>query len=67
MTKKSPPRSLPSRTRRIRELPGFIKATRTFLVTQAMTAYLQKQGGGDDLFNLVRNRVYKPIHWSKGR
>ncbi|MFZ3264454.1 MAG: hypothetical protein WA172_10675 [Terriglobales bacterium] len=38
----------------------------TFLVTQAMTAYLQKQGGGDDLFNLVRNTVYKPIHWSKG-
>jgi hypothetical protein len=38
----------------------------TFLVTQAMTGYLQKQGGGSDLFNLVRDTVYKPIHLSKG-
>lgn len=38
----------------------------TFLVTQAMTEFLQKQGGGTDLFGLVRDSVYKPIHWSKG-
>jgi hypothetical protein len=38
----------------------------TFLVTQAMNVYLQKQGGGSDLFNLVRDTVYKPIHLSKG-
>ena len=38
----------------------------TFLVTQAMNAYLRKQGGGSDLFDLVRDTVYKPIHWSKG-
>jgi len=38
----------------------------TFIVTQAMTAFLQKQKGGDDLFNLVRDSVYRPIHWSKG-
>lgn len=38
----------------------------TFIVTQAMTGFLQKQKGGDDLFNLVRDSVYKPIHWSKG-
>jgi hypothetical protein len=31
-----------------------------------MTGFLQKQKGGDDLFNLVRDSVYKPIHWSKG-
>jgi hypothetical protein len=37
----------------------------TFLVTQAMNVYLQK-GGGSDLFNLVRDTVYKPIHLSKG-
>lgn len=38
----------------------------TFLVTQAMSVYLQKKGGGTDLFNLVRDTVYKPIHLSKG-
>jgi hypothetical protein len=39
----------------------------TFLVTQAMTDFLQKkEGSGADLFNLVRDSVYKPIHWSKG-
>jgi len=38
----------------------------TFIVTQAMTGFLQKQKGGDDLFNVVRDSVYKPIHWSKG-
>jgi len=39
----------------------------TFVVTQAMTGFLEKQRGHDaDLFNLVREDVYKPIHWSKG-
>ena len=38
----------------------------TFLVTQAMNAYLQKQGGGADLFDQVRDTVYKPIRLSKG-
>ena len=38
----------------------------TFLVTQAMNAFLQKENSGNDLFNFVRDSVYKPIHWSKG-
>jgi hypothetical protein len=38
----------------------------TFLATQAMNSYLKKQGGGSDLFNLVRDTIYKPIHLSKG-
>jgi hypothetical protein len=38
----------------------------TFLATQAMNRYLQKKGGGSDLFNLVRDSVYKPIHLSNG-
>jgi|ERR1039458_6021773 hypothetical protein len=39
----------------------------TFLVTQAMTGFLQKQRGSTaDLFNLVRDEVYKPIHFSQG-
>jgi hypothetical protein len=39
----------------------------TFIVTQGMTGFLQKQRGSEaDLFNLVRDEVYKPIHWSKG-
>jgi hypothetical protein len=49
--------------------PGTIwiyQSSATFLVTQAMTGFLQKQGGGADLFNLVRDSVYKPIHVSKG-
>lgn len=39
----------------------------TFLVTQAMGGSLEKQRGAHaDLFDLVRDDVYKPIHWSKG-
>lgn len=39
----------------------------TFLVTQAMTAYLQKKRGPDaDLFNMVRDELYKPLHISQG-
>lgn len=38
-----------------------------FIVAQAMNAYLQqKQGAGADIFNLVRDDVYIPLHLSKG-
>ena len=42
------------------------QSSATFLVTQAMNTFLQKEKGGNDLFNLVRDSVYTPIHWSKG-
>lgn len=39
----------------------------TFLLTQAMNAYLQKRkGSGADIFNAIRDHVYKPIHFSQG-
>lgn len=39
----------------------------TFILTQAVTGFLQKKQGRDaDLFNLVRDDVYRPIHLSKG-
>ena len=38
----------------------------TFLATQAMNVYLHKRDSKLDLFNLVRDTVYKPIHLSKG-
>ena len=39
----------------------------TFILTQAMNAYLQrKQGPGADLFNAVRDAIFKPLHLSQG-
>jgi hypothetical protein len=39
----------------------------TFILTQAMNGYLQqRQGSGADIFNSIRDMVYKPIHLSQG-
>jgi len=39
----------------------------TFVLTQAMNSYLQqRQGSGADIFNSIRDMVYKPIHLSQG-
>jgi hypothetical protein len=38
-----------------------------FILTQAMNAYLQqRQGSGADLFNSIRDNVFKPINISQG-
>ena len=38
-----------------------------FILTQAMNSYLQqRQGSGADIFNSIRDMVYKPIHLSQG-
>ena len=38
-----------------------------FIANQTMNTYLQRQaGGGADIFNLVRDDVYKPLHVSQG-
>jgi len=38
-----------------------------FIGNQAMNAYLQQQrGSGADIFNLVRDDIYKPLHLSQG-
>jgi hypothetical protein len=43
------------------------QSSATFILTQAMNAYLQqKQGTKADLFNMVRDDVYIPLHWSQG-
>ena len=53
-----------------RAAPGttFVYQTHaTFLLTQAMNAYLKgRQGSDADIFNAIRDRVYKPIHFSQG-
>ena len=39
----------------------------TFILTQAMNSFLQRRKGrGADIFNTVRDAVYKPIHLSRG-
>jgi hypothetical protein len=39
----------------------------TFILTQAMNAYLERQrGSGADIFNSIRDSVYLPIHISRG-
>jgi len=39
----------------------------TFILTQAMNAYLQQhQGSSADIFNVIRDHVFKPIHFSQG-
>lgn len=43
------------------------QSSATFVLTQAMNAYWQqKQGTGADLFNMVRDDVYIPLHVSQG-
>jgi len=43
------------------------QSSATFLLTQAMNAYLkQKTGQNKDIFDLVRDDVYKPLHLSAG-
>jgi len=43
------------------------QSSATFILTQAMNAYLeQKLGSGADLFNMVRDDVYLPLHLSQG-
>ena len=43
------------------------QSSATFLVTQAMNAYLrQKKGSGTDLFDMVRDDVYIPLGVSQG-
>jgi hypothetical protein len=38
-----------------------------FILTEAMNSYLQRrQGSGSDIFNSIRDMVYKPIHLSQG-
>ena len=53
-----------------RAAPGttFIYQTHSaFLLTQAMSAYLQqRQGSGADIFDAIRDHVYKPIQFSQG-
>lgn len=39
----------------------------TFILTQAMNSYLQQQqGSGADIFNSIRDAVYKPLNMSQG-
>lgn len=43
------------------------QSSATFILTQAMNSYLQqRQGSGADIFNSIRDMVYKPIHLSQG-
>jgi hypothetical protein len=43
------------------------QSSATFILTQAMNAYLErKQGTSADLFNMVRDDVYIPLHFSQG-
>jgi hypothetical protein len=50
--------------------PGTVfvyQSSATFILTQAMNSYLQqRQGSGADIFNSIRDMVYKPIHLSQG-
>ena len=39
----------------------------TFILTQAMKSYLQQQQGGEaDIFNSIRDAVFKPLNMSQG-
>jgi CubicO group peptidase (beta-lactamase class C family) len=43
------------------------QSSATFILTQAMNAYLKQRRGGDaDIFELVRDDVYKPLQFSAG-
>lgn len=43
------------------------QSSATFVVTQAMNAYLQqKKGRSADIFDLVRDDVYRPLHLNAG-
>lgn len=39
----------------------------TFILTQAMNGYLQQRAGKEsDIFDAIRDAIYKPIHFSQG-
>lgn len=38
----------------------------TYILTQAMNAYFHQRGGGGDIFTLVRDDIYKPLHLNEG-
>jgi hypothetical protein len=43
------------------------QSSATFILTQAMNSYLQQRhGSGADIFDSIRDTVYKPIHISQG-
>jgi hypothetical protein len=43
------------------------QSSATFILTQAMNSYLQRrEGSGADIFNSIRDTIYKPIHLSQG-
>lgn len=51
------------------------QSSATFLLTQAMNAYWKQHGGGaseggaggaDDIFDMVRDDIYKPLHFGAG-
>ncbi|MCX7179397.1 MAG: serine hydrolase [Proteobacteria bacterium] len=53
-----------------KQAPGKLWVYQTaadFILSRAMNNYLiQQQGSGADIFNMVRDEVYKPIHLSAG-
>jgi CubicO group peptidase (beta-lactamase class C family) len=42
------------------------QSSATFILTQAMSSYLKHRHGGDDLFDRVRDDLYKPLGFSAG-
>jgi len=38
----------------------------TYIVTQAMNAYFHQRGGHGDIFTMVRDDIYKPLHVNEG-
>lgn len=38
----------------------------TYILTQAMNAYFHQRGGSGDIFTLVRDDIYKPLHVNEG-
>jgi len=53
-------------TRLLRDHVGVPKP-RHFILTQAMNSYLQQQrGSGADIFNSIRDAVFKPLNMSQG-
>ncbi len=38
----------------------------TYILTQAMNAYFHQRGGSGDIFTLVRDDIYEPLHLNEG-
>ena len=52
-----------------KKLPGQLwvyHSSDSFILNRAMNNYLVAQGGGSDIFNMVRDEVYTPINLSAG-